>query len=159
MTVGGTFFAFRASWHRAFPIQYWPPLFLNAGVPRYHRRGRSFYKWRDGGLLRVICPTCQNVFARSLMPATARLLCMGLFSIFWFATGRLGRNGRLVNSPEGRGRIASAIRVRGYSLTMDLIRSRGAEPVAGRREMPIRVCADLSPRERCRRTPAAASSQ
>ena len=66
-------------------------------------RGRvmGVFKWCNGGLLPVICPTCQNVFARSLMPATVSLLCMGLFSIFWLATGRLGRNGRLASSPEG----------------------------------------------------------
>jgi hypothetical protein len=38
---------------------------------------------RDDGRLQVICPTCQNVFAESHMPAAAKLLCMGLFSIFW----------------------------------------------------------------------------
>jgi hypothetical protein len=60
----------------------------------------AFYQFRDREILPVICPTCQIVFASSLVPATARLLCMGLFSIFWFATGQLGRNGRLVASPE-----------------------------------------------------------
>jgi hypothetical protein len=42
----------------------------------------AVYKWRDGGVVPLICPTCQNVFAGSRMPATAKLLCMGLFSIF-----------------------------------------------------------------------------
>ena len=49
-------------------------------------RAMAFYKLRDDGIVPVICPTCQNVFARSLkasMPATAMLLCMGLFSIFY----------------------------------------------------------------------------
>jgi len=75
----------------------------NSTVSSHAERPGSWtlYQFRDGGLLPVICPTCQNVFAGSLMPATARLLCMGLFSIFWFATGRLGRNGRLVTSPDG----------------------------------------------------------
>jgi hypothetical protein len=39
----------------------------------------------NGGIVPLICPTCQNVFAGSLkasMPATTMLLCMGLFSIF-----------------------------------------------------------------------------
>jgi hypothetical protein len=44
-----------------------------------------FYKLRDDEIVPLICPTCQNVFARSLkasMPTTTMLLCMGLFSIF-----------------------------------------------------------------------------
>ena len=43
----------------------------------------AFYRLRDDPIVPVICPTCQTVFAGSRMPATARLLCMGLFSIFW----------------------------------------------------------------------------
>ena len=42
-------------------------------------------KLRDDGIVPLICPTCQNVFAGPLnasVPATAMLLCMGLFSIF-----------------------------------------------------------------------------
>src|SRR6266851_2362367 len=42
----------------------------------------AFYKSRDDGIVPLICPTCQNVFAGSLkasMPATTMLLCMGLF--------------------------------------------------------------------------------
>ena len=53
------------------------------------RRGcqvRSRYRFRDDGILHVICPTSQTVFAGSWWPTTAeylcRLLCMGLFSIF-----------------------------------------------------------------------------
>jgi hypothetical protein len=45
----------------------------------------AFYKLRDDGIVPLICPTCQNVFAASLkafMPAITMLLCMGLFSIF-----------------------------------------------------------------------------
>jgi hypothetical protein len=46
------------------------------------RHGR-FYKLRDDGMVPLICPTCQNVFAgKASMPATPLLLCMGLFSIF-----------------------------------------------------------------------------
>jgi hypothetical protein len=43
----------------------------------------TFHGLRDDGILQVICPTCQKVFAGSRMPAPARLLCMGLISIFW----------------------------------------------------------------------------
>src|SRR5438477_512274 len=39
-------------------------------------------KWRELAIMPVICPTCQIVYAGSRMRATARLLCMGLFSIF-----------------------------------------------------------------------------
>jgi len=45
----------------------------------------GFAKLRDDGIVAAVCPTCQNVFQDSLkasMPATAMLLCMGLFSIF-----------------------------------------------------------------------------
>jgi hypothetical protein len=45
----------------------------------------AFYKWRDDGIVPLICPTCQNVFAgiaQSIQAATTMLLCMGLFSIF-----------------------------------------------------------------------------
>jgi hypothetical protein len=46
------------------------------------RHGR-FYKLRDDGMVPLICPTCQNVFAgKASMPAPPLLLCMGLFSIF-----------------------------------------------------------------------------
>ena len=49
------------------------------------RAGSSaFNKFRDHAILQVICPTCQIVFARPRLPAAARLLCMGSFSIFWF---------------------------------------------------------------------------
>jgi hypothetical protein len=47
--------------------------------------GAAFYKWRDDGIVPLICPTCQNVFAQiaqSIQAATTMLLCMGLFSIF-----------------------------------------------------------------------------
>ena len=43
----------------------------------------TFRQWRNAGILPVICSTSQNVFAETRRPATARLLCMGLFSIFW----------------------------------------------------------------------------
>jgi hypothetical protein len=33
-------------------------------------------------LVPLICPTCQMVPLASHLPATGRLLCMGLFSIF-----------------------------------------------------------------------------
>jgi hypothetical protein len=37
----------------------------------------------DVAIVRLICPTCQNVFAGAIEARIARLLCMGLFSIFW----------------------------------------------------------------------------
>ena len=41
----------------------------------------------DDEIMQVICSTCQNGFRLlSRRPATAGLLCMGLFSLFWFAT-------------------------------------------------------------------------
>ena len=52
-------------------------------VPWCHTGSWAFYKLRDDQILQVICRTCQNVFAGSRVPASARLLCMGLFSIFW----------------------------------------------------------------------------
>jgi hypothetical protein len=51
---------------------------------------RHSCKWRDGVIVPVICPTCQNVFERSVktpMPKAKKLLCMGLFSIFLFWSG------------------------------------------------------------------------
>jgi hypothetical protein len=43
----------------------------------------AVYKSRDDGMVPLICPSCQNVFAgKASMPATPLLLCMGLFSIF-----------------------------------------------------------------------------
>ena len=45
----------------------------------------AFCKLRDDGMVPLICPTCQNVFAglaQSIHAATTVLLCMGLFSIF-----------------------------------------------------------------------------
>jgi hypothetical protein len=50
--------------------------------PDGHRHGRS-WKLRDDTNVPLICPTCQKVFEEEAsMPATALLLCMGLFSIF-----------------------------------------------------------------------------
>ena len=43
-----------------------------------------FCKFRDHAILQMICPTCQVNFVESEVVAAARLLCMGLFSIFWF---------------------------------------------------------------------------
>jgi hypothetical protein len=41
----------------------------------------------DARLVPVICPTCQMVSLASPVPATGRLLCMGLFSIFLVGSG------------------------------------------------------------------------
>jgi hypothetical protein len=54
-------------------------------ISKRHRWGGHgrLCKWRDDGMVRLICPTCQNVFAgNASMSATRLLLCMGLFSIF-----------------------------------------------------------------------------
>ena len=53
--------------------------------------GPGAFKLRDDVIVPLICPTCQNVF-RKVAPSTHagghRLLCMGLFSIFWLGAGR-----------------------------------------------------------------------
>jgi len=45
------------------------------------------FGFSEDGKMPVICPTSQIIFARSRRPSTVkfpcRLLCMGLFSIFW----------------------------------------------------------------------------
>src|SRR6266550_4882059 len=43
---------------------------------------------REDGFVPLICPTCQMSSAslEASLPATAVLLCMGLFSIFWFGS-------------------------------------------------------------------------
>ena len=61
--------------------------FLPAIAPRTRCRAGpwAFCKLRDDGIVPLICPSSQNVFAGSLkasMPAATMLLCMGLFSIF-----------------------------------------------------------------------------
>jgi len=44
---------------------------------------------RDHGIVPLICPTCQTVFeGEASLPAANRLLCMGLFSIFWLGGER-----------------------------------------------------------------------
>src|SRR6266481_2760171 len=54
------------------------------------RHGQS-YKLRDDGMVPLICPTCQNVFAgKASMPATPQLLCMGLFDILVGSENRVG---------------------------------------------------------------------
>src|SRR4051812_26685098 len=74
---------------------------LNQGTKPLWReaaRGAASYTLRDDAIMQVICPTSQTVFAELRMPATARLLCMGLFSIFrvrgrgGHAAGLPGRN-------------------------------------------------------------------
>src|SRR5207302_428603 len=68
----------------------------------------AFYKLRDDGIVRLSCPTCQNVFAGSLkasQPATIMLLCMGLFSIFWLGAkvhGLPSRSSRWLLAPPVR---------------------------------------------------------
>jgi hypothetical protein len=45
----------------------------------------AFCKWRDDGIVPLICPTCQNILAespKSIHAGDHSLLCMGLFSIF-----------------------------------------------------------------------------
>ena len=57
---------------------------------RCRTRPWVLYRLRDDGIVPLICPTCQNVFAGSLkasIPATTMLLCMGLFSIFYLGAG------------------------------------------------------------------------
>ena len=48
-------------------------------------QGDGHCKWREDVIVPVICPTCQNVFARQAKTSIAgvvRLLYMGLFPIF-----------------------------------------------------------------------------
>jgi hypothetical protein len=48
----------------------------------------------EPSLGQVICPTCQNVFrwtAQNIHASGTMLLCMGLFSIFWFGAGTTSR--------------------------------------------------------------------
>jgi hypothetical protein len=45
----------------------------------------AFCKWRDDGIVPLICLTCQNVFAgfaQTIHASDHLLLCMGLFSTF-----------------------------------------------------------------------------
>jgi len=45
----------------------------------------DFRKWRNDERMPLICPTCQSVFEEESGHAVgSRLLCMGLFSMFWF---------------------------------------------------------------------------
>jgi hypothetical protein len=66
-----------------------PVLHQRARQRRQLREGPSWasYKLRDAAIVRLICPTCQKVFARSLKASIALLLCMGLFSIFRLRAG------------------------------------------------------------------------
>jgi hypothetical protein len=64
------------------------PHLVSAQETRRLDAARAHESSRDDGMLQVICPTCQNVLAGSRMPAAARLLCMGLFSIFWVRAPR-----------------------------------------------------------------------
>jgi hypothetical protein len=55
---------------------------LRAG-PRAGPAG-NFRNWCDDARVPLICPTCQSVFpGRSASAGDPRLLCMGLFSMFW----------------------------------------------------------------------------
>jgi hypothetical protein len=66
--------------------------FLPATPEAVVGRAMGVLQLRDDGMVPLIS-TCQNVFAGSLkasMPATAMLLCMGLFSIFWGSQSRVG---------------------------------------------------------------------
>ena len=64
----------------------------------------DYIGFRDDGIVPVICPTCQP--AVDFRPR--RLLCMGLFSIFWpepLRSRPMDRNG----APEGRQPLARAV--------------------------------------------------
>ncbi len=47
-------------------------------------RNRGVLQLRDGGIVPLICPTCQMLsrIAQSIRASDTKLLCMGLFSIF-----------------------------------------------------------------------------
>jgi hypothetical protein len=56
------------------------------------QRHRRFYKLRDDGMVPLICPTCQNVFAgKASMPATPRYFAWGCFRYFSWERARVGR--------------------------------------------------------------------
>ena len=61
----------------------------------------AFYEFRDDGIMQVICPTCQVNFVESEVIASAGLLCMGLFSIFWLGA-RAGMGFGMAASRSGR---------------------------------------------------------
>jgi hypothetical protein len=47
------------------------------------QRHARFYKWRDDGMVPLICPTCQNVFAgKASMPAPPCYFAWGCFQYF-----------------------------------------------------------------------------
>src|SRR4051812_2294318 len=71
-------------------------------VPRWF----AFCRWRDDGIMQVICPTCQMSSPGSRSPATARLLCMGLFSIFWVREPRWPCGRHVCRDPGGRRTLA-----------------------------------------------------
>jgi hypothetical protein len=60
--------------------------FLPAVAPKSPLSGTAMgVLLRDDGIVPLICPTCQNVFAgfaQSIHASDHLLLCMGLFSIF-----------------------------------------------------------------------------
>jgi hypothetical protein len=71
------------------------------------RRPRRARPWsicglRDDVIVPLICPTCQNVF-RGEFRCLQRplLLCMGLFSIFWFGGYRVGRSPVPISPQDG----------------------------------------------------------
>jgi hypothetical protein len=43
---------------------------------------------RDDGVMPLICPTCQMVLQDARHAGSRRLLCMGLFSIFFVVRSR-----------------------------------------------------------------------
>ena len=63
------------------------------GAPTLLPTSFAFSRSRDGGMMQVICPTCQVDFVESEVVVAARLLCMGLFSMFW-VRGALAMRGR-----------------------------------------------------------------
>ena len=51
----------------------------------------AFYKLRDDGIVPLICPTCQNVFAgKASMPATPCYFAWGCFRYFSWSEHRVG---------------------------------------------------------------------
>jgi hypothetical protein len=55
----------------------------------------AFYKWRDAGIVPLICPTCQNVFAgwlKASPPATQCYFAWGCFRYFSWGAGLPSRS-------------------------------------------------------------------
>jgi hypothetical protein len=81
---------------------------------RYWAESSAFYKWRDAGIVPLICPTCQNISSGSLeasLPATQCYFAWGCFryfswegwlqSVFALASLKLRRTRDTLRSPRG----------------------------------------------------------